>query len=77
MAVGQTQRGLTMTAAMRKHRTLYHARPFSGIGGTLMGSLAAKELGFQVSGSDKKIYPPCPICSLQQTLLSLRVTSDQ
>ena len=33
---------------------------FLGIGGTLMGSLAllAKELGFQVSGSDKKIYPP-------------------
>lgn len=33
---------------------------FLGIGGTLMGSLAllAKEMGFEVSGSDGKIYPP-------------------
>ena len=33
---------------------------FLGIGGTLMGSLAllAKELGFEVSGSDGKLYPP-------------------
>lgn len=33
---------------------------FLGIGGTLMGSLAllAKDLGFEVSGSDGKIYPP-------------------
>jgi len=33
---------------------------FLGIGGTLMGSLAllAKDMGFQVSGSDGKIYPP-------------------
>lgn len=33
---------------------------FLGIGGTLMGSLAqlAKELGYQVSGSDKALYPP-------------------
>ena len=32
---------------------------FLGIGGTLMGSLAllAKDMGFQVSGSDGKIYP--------------------
>ncbi len=39
---------------MREH--LY----FLGIGGTLMGSLAllAKELGYEVSGSDGKIYPP-------------------
>ena len=33
---------------------------FLGIGGTLMGSLAqlAKQLGFEVSGSDGAIYPP-------------------
>lgn len=33
---------------------------FLGIGGTLMGSLAilAKEMGFDVSGSDDAIYPP-------------------
>ena len=33
---------------------------FLGIGGTLMGSLAqlAKQLGFEVSGSDAGIYPP-------------------
>ena len=33
---------------------------FLGIGGTLMGSLAllAKELGWQVSGFDRKLYPP-------------------
>ena len=33
---------------------------FLGIGGTLMGSLAqlAKELGYEVSGSDKALYPP-------------------
>jgi UDP-N-acetylmuramate: L-alanyl-gamma-D-glutamyl-meso-diaminopimelate ligase len=33
---------------------------FLGIGGTLMGSLAqlAKELGHDVSGSDKALYPP-------------------
>ncbi len=33
---------------------------FLGIGGTLMGSLAqlAKELGYEVSGSDKTLYPP-------------------
>ncbi len=33
---------------------------FLGIGGTLMGSLAllAQEMGHQVSGSDKAIYPP-------------------
>ena len=33
---------------------------FLGIGGTLIGSLAmlAKELGFQVSGSDDQLYPP-------------------
>jgi UDP-N-acetylmuramate: L-alanyl-gamma-D-glutamyl-meso-diaminopimelate ligase len=33
---------------------------FLGIGGTLMGSLAqlAKQMGFQVSGSDGAIYPP-------------------
>lgn len=33
---------------------------FLGIGGTLMGSLAilAKEAGYEVSGSDGKIYPP-------------------
>ena len=33
---------------------------FLGIGGTLMGSLAllAKQLGFEVSGSDNAIYPP-------------------
>ena len=33
---------------------------FLGIGGTLMGSLAllAKDMGFRVSGSDGKIYPP-------------------
>ena len=33
---------------------------FLGIGGTLMGSFAllAKELGFEVSGSDGKLYPP-------------------
>ena len=37
-------------------RSLY----FMGIGGTLMGSLAilAKEAGYTVSGSDKKLYPP-------------------
>lgn len=33
---------------------------FLGIGGTLMGNLAilAKEAGFEVGGSDRKIYPP-------------------
>ena len=33
---------------------------FLGIGGTLIGSLAmlAKELGFEVSGSDDQLYPP-------------------
>jgi UDP-N-acetylmuramate: L-alanyl-gamma-D-glutamyl-meso-diaminopimelate ligase len=33
---------------------------FLGIGGTLMGSLAqlARERGYQVSGSDKALYPP-------------------
>ena len=33
---------------------------FLGIGGTLMGGLAriAKEAGYQVSGSDKALYPP-------------------
>ena len=33
---------------------------FLGIGGTLIGSLAmlAKELGYQVSGSDDQLYPP-------------------
>ena len=33
---------------------------FLGIGGTLIGSLAmlAKDLGFQVSGSDDQLYPP-------------------
>ena len=33
---------------------------FLGIGGTLMGSLAqlAKQMGFEVSGSDAGIYPP-------------------
>ena len=33
---------------------------FLGIGGTLMGSLAqlAKEMGFEVSGSDNALYPP-------------------
>jgi UDP-N-acetylmuramate: L-alanyl-gamma-D-glutamyl-meso-diaminopimelate ligase len=33
---------------------------FLGIGGTLMGSLAqlARELGYQVSGSDRALYPP-------------------
>ena len=33
---------------------------FLGIGGTLMGSLAllAKELGWEVSGFDRKLYPP-------------------
>ena len=33
---------------------------FLGIGGTLMGSLAqlAKSMGFEVSGSDKALYPP-------------------
>ena len=33
---------------------------FLGIGGTLMGSLAmlAKDMGFEVSGSDDAIYPP-------------------
>ena len=33
---------------------------FLGIGGTLMGNLAilAKQAGFDVSGSDQKIYPP-------------------
>ena len=33
---------------------------FLGIGGTLMGSLAllAKELGWRVSGFDRKLYPP-------------------
>jgi len=33
---------------------------FLGIGGTLMGSLAqlARELGFEVTGSDKTLYPP-------------------
>ena len=37
-------------------RSLY----FMGIGGTLMGSLAilAKEAGYEVSGSDSKLYPP-------------------
>ena len=37
-------------------RSLY----FMGIGGTLMGSLAilAKEAGYSVTGSDKKLYPP-------------------
>ncbi|MGH8593352.1 MAG: Mur ligase domain-containing protein, partial [Gammaproteobacteria bacterium] len=31
-----------------------------GIGGTFMGGLAllAKELGFEVSGSDAQVYPP-------------------
>ena len=52
-----------MTAAMRKQvgRSIMQGHLyFLGIGGTLMGSLAllAKELGFQVSGSDEKIYPP-------------------
>lgn len=33
---------------------------FLGIGGTLMGNLAilAKQAGYEVSGSDRKIYPP-------------------
>ena len=33
---------------------------FLGIGGTLMGSLAqlAKELGYEVAGSDQAVYPP-------------------
>ena len=33
---------------------------FLGIGGTLMGSLAqlAKEMGYEVSGSDNALYPP-------------------
>ena len=33
---------------------------FLGIGGPLMGSLAqlAKQLGCEVSGSDKALYPP-------------------
>ena len=33
---------------------------FLGIGGTLMGNLAilAKQAGYDVRGSDQKIYPP-------------------
>ena len=33
---------------------------FLGIGGTLMGSLAqlAKQSGWEVTGSDKALYPP-------------------
>jgi UDP-N-acetylmuramate: L-alanyl-gamma-D-glutamyl-meso-diaminopimelate ligase len=45
-----------MTDAFTAARRLY----ILGIGGTLMGSLAllAREAGFEVSGSDKALYPP-------------------
>lgn len=45
-----------MMTVTEKSSRLY----FLGIGGTLMGSLAmlAKDAGFEVSGSDKKLYPP-------------------
>ena len=49
----------TISAPFRRIRMSKHLY-FLGIGGTLMGSLAqlAKQMGFEVSGSDGAIYPP-------------------
>ena len=45
-----------MTRDNKESKRLY----FLGIGGTLMGSIAmlAKEAGYEVAGSDSKLYPP-------------------